>query len=230
MRRRKSGTQENSLEGWAAIIEEQGRQMRGEGQSTRVDCAIDDSGPYPTEREVQEGNAPGEPLDPGVETPPDRCSRGLHEQMESEPWRCVYDEHHVDVNPPDASKLVLVFCPWLVAERSDSHNWTLKQRRRVESGANAGKHAWKDVGYYGTPGQAATKAMLLMVESSASTGGVHIRELVELLVQTEEGLRGVVERAAASEARSRALSEAVAVVKGEEDKQRIRKLLGGSES
>lgn len=161
------------------------------------------------------------------ESPLNRCARGEHEQVESEPWRCAYSEHHVDVNPPDSGKLVLVFCSWLVAERSDSHNWTLKQRRKVEGGANAGKHAWRDVGFYGTPGQAATKALHLMTEQQLGPGSVFSKYLVAVMNELEERLRGTVEQAAAAEARAKAFAEALSVVKGEEDRARIQKLMVG---
>lgn len=169
-------------------------------------------------------NAPGEPLDNPEESPAARCSRGLHQQAELEPWKCQHCGAE-DLNPPDSTKLVLVFCSWLVAERSDSHNWTLKQRRKVESGANAGRYSWKDMGYFATPGQAATKALHMMAESEMGTGGVRFSSLTQTMVMVEEKLRGHVQQAASSEARAAALAEALGVVKGEEDRKRIQKLM-----
>lgn len=175
-------------------------------------------------REVREMNAPGEPLDVSVELPVDRCARGLHEQMESEPWRCVYDEGHLDLNSPDGAKLVVVFAPWLVAERSDAHNWTLKVRRKVESGTNAGKYSWKDNGYYATPGRAATRALHMLTEKQEPAGGMAFHFLVKKMAMVEENLRTVLEPVVRAEAREKALADALAVVRDEKDKERIKKL------
>jgi hypothetical protein len=209
---------ENTLEGWTDIIQEQGRRMRGE-----VDT-LDDSGPVPTSHEVEEMNAPGEYLE--GESPVDRCARGEHEQMESEPWRCVYSESHVDHNPPNTSRLILVLAPWLVAER-ETHNWILKVRKKVESGAHAGQYRWDDVGYHPTPGFAAQRAYHLMVEQDLHQQGpgVLLKDAIPVMLRIEEELRRKVEPVAAALAREKALREALDVVKDEKDRERIEKLL-----
>ena len=130
-----------------------------------------------------------------------------------------------DVDPPDLTKAVIVFCAWLVVERSDAHNWTLMERRLVESGKNAGRHAWKVQGFNATPGQAARKALQMMTERKMGHGIHSLAEWTRELSRLEERVKDQVEPLAREDARRQALQDALAVVKHDDDKKRIQKLL-----
>lgn len=134
-----------------------------------------------------------------------------------------------DLSPPDIEKPVVLFTDGLVLERADSSNWTLKQRKRVESGANAGRYRWVDLGYFGSPAHAARRVLALQVDAALEERGggraaklVELRELLPLMERLETPLTEAAEKAI----REDAIRKAAAVVQGEEDKARMLALVG----
>lgn len=127
-----------------------------------------------------------------------------------------------DLHPPDVTKVLVRLSPRFVVERSDPHNWTLMERRRVESGEHQGRYTWKALGYHGTPGQAARKAIQLGMIHDLGPGEHSLEAVVEKLHELEKGVRPEVEKTL----REEGLSKALEVVKDEGDQERIRVLLG----
>lgn len=128
-----------------------------------------------------------------------------------------------DINGPDLEKPLLRFGPTLVAEKSDRHNWTLKERKKLTSGPNAGAYRWNDLGYYGTPGQAFTRALRMEAEGRIKGQGVStLAGFAGVLQALEFENREELQRTIIEET----LQKVLGVVEGEEDKKRVQALLG----
>lgn len=69
--------------------------------------------------------------------------------------------------PAPDKNLVVFFGEAFAVERTDSLNWTAKQRREIDAShhlARGGGHRWEVVGYYSSPGVAFRKLASLMLD------------------------------------------------------------------
>jgi hypothetical protein len=83
----------------------------------------------------------------------------------------------VDPAAPSPDKNLVVFLGEAFAvERTDSLNWTAKQRREIDAShhlARGGGYRWEVAGYYSSPGAAFRKLASLMLDTPAA---VDVRE------------------------------------------------------
>ncbi len=137
----------------------------------------------------------------------------------TESGRPLFDD---DLHPPNVEKVLVQLGPRFVVEKSDPHNWTLMERRKVESGEHQGRFSWKVLGYHGSPGQAARKAVQLGALQDLGPGLHSLEALVAKLSELERGVREEVEKTL----REEGIRKALEVVKDEGDRARILVLLG----
>jgi hypothetical protein len=82
----------------------------------------------------------------------------------------VANASRADPAAPSPDRNLVVFLGESFAvERTDSLNWTAKQRREIDAShhlARGGGHRWEVVGYYSSPGSAFRKIAALMLDNA----------------------------------------------------------------
>lgn len=109
------------------------------------------------------------------------------EPMKTEPTKVepakVEKTNHADKAAPMPEKnLVVFFGADFAVERTDSLNWTAKQRRVIDTSRpnarDGGGHRWEVVGYFSSPGSAFRKIAALMMDRPEA---IEARELAARL-------------------------------------------------